>query len=134
MALPVSASRPVTQSDVIKHETDPLTGRALGKVLAGAGAARTILIGTVVAKVTATGQIVALNPAGADGSEDAIGIAITEVTAPDGADSSDDLLYVNRNALASAEGLVWPAGITAPQKVAALVQLGDLGITVRPTY
>ena len=43
----------------------------------------------------------------------------------------DDAIAVARHAIVARNALIWPAGITAPQKAAAEAQLVALGILVR---
>lgn len=77
-----------------------------------------IVFGQVLAEVG--GKYVAYNTAGADGSEVAVAVA-----AKDYAAAAGDLngYAIRRLGVVNAELLVWPAGITAPQKAAALASL-----------
>ncbi|MBZ0172193.1 MAG: head decoration protein [Phycisphaerales bacterium] len=43
----------------------------------------------------------------------------------------DDAIAVARHAIVARHALIWPAGITAPQKAAAEAQLVAIGILVR---
>ena len=228
--IPDNATKPKTISDVVKHETDPLTGRRAAKVLAGSGAVRAITLGMVVAVITAgaatsaaksggntgtgaltldattpvlagakvgvyqvrciaaasnsgtfrvedpdgnvlgdvavgatfsddikfaiadggtdfivgdgfdvtvaagSGKVVQFAAAGVAGAEVPAGIALDAVTAADGSDSTDDLVYLSRNAVLDLDQLVWPVGISATQKAAALAALARLGITASYGY
>lgn len=230
--VPDNATKPKTVSDVVKHETDPFTGRGAAKVLAGSGSVRAILLGAVVALTTlgtptvaakaggnaantgaltldvttplrpgakvgvytvrciaaasnsgtfrvedpdgnvlgdvavgatfdddvkfviadgsqdfivgegfditvpaaTTAKIVAWSPTGAGGAEVPAGIAMADVTAADGADSVDDLLFLKANALVDLGQLVWPDGVTSAQKAAALMALAARGITASHGY
>jgi hypothetical protein len=223
--LPPNATKPTTISDVVKHETDRLTGRRAARVLAGSGAARLITLGMVVAVITAgavtsaakaggntgngtltldatapaqsgakvgvytvrciaaatnsgtfrvedpdgfvlgdvavgatfsddikfviadgsadfavgdgfditvaagSGKVVQYSPTGTGGAEIPAGVALDEVSAADGSDSTEDLVFLSRNAIVDLDQLVWPAGISATQKTAALAALARLGIT-----
>lgn len=120
-----------TITHVIKWEANTEYCRECDTILAGSGAARSLTIGMVIAKVTASGKLVQLDQDGVDGSEVAIGIAINDAAAADGADAVDACLYVARQALAKSDGLVWPADITVPEQTTALAELEALGIVVR---
>ncbi len=64
-----------------------------------------------------------------DGVNAACGLLTEAATAPDGSDRS--AVAVVRNAIVSANGVVWPAGATTDQKNAAIAQLKVLGILAR---
>ncbi len=83
---------------------------------------------TVLAKITATGKFVQLAPAAADGSQNASAVLIFggDATAADIKRAA-----LTRHAQVNGLKLVWPAGITVPQKTAALVSLTSAGIIVR---
>ena len=69
----------------------------------------------VVARVAATGKVVAWDPAGSDGSENAIGVTCYAVDAT-GADV-EAAIYVA--GYFNTDALVWPEGATDEQKRAA---------------
>ncbi len=79
--------------------------------------------------VSGDGKAVALDPAAVDGTHEAHGIMGIDVTAPDGTDA--DGLAIVRDAILADHALVWPTGITAAQKTAALADLEARGILVR---
>lgn len=114
-------TRPKLPSDVIIREPETEISRETVTVLAGSGAERALEVGTVLGQITASSKVVALDPAGDDGSQTAYGVLVTNTTAPDGADA-DGVAITSLAALRSA-GLIWPAGITANQKAAALAAL-----------
>jgi hypothetical protein len=116
--------------DVLKFEVDNLYCREEVTVLAGAGATRELLVGTVLGKITASGKVKAIDFAAADGSEAAFGVLLYDVTAPDGADAVGVAL-VDGPAVVASNGLIWPAGATANQKATAIAQLKAAGIKVR---
>lgn len=229
--LPTAASRPKTLSDLVKHETDPLTGRRTGVLLAGSGAARAIALGTLVAVLNlgtptvaakaggnaantglltldvttplrpgakqgvyavrciaaaansgtfrvedpdgnvlgdvavgvtfdddvkfviadgaqdfivgegfditvpaGNGKLVAWSPTGVGGAEVVAGIALNEVTAADGVDAVDPVLYLRRDALVVSSEIAWPDGISAGDKALALAALERLGIKADPAW
>lgn len=76
-----------------------------------------------------SGKYVQIEDAGTDGSEDAAGILYQNATAPDGVDVQ--AVAIVRNAVVSANGIVWPSDFDANKKAAAIAQLGALGILVR---
>lgn len=81
-------------------------------------------IDIIVAK--GTGQVTALDLTADDGRQAAYGAMIYPATAPDG--STTKGVAVVRQAKLAPSALVWPSGITADQKTAALEQLAERGI------
>jgi hypothetical protein len=71
----------------------------------------------------------ALNPAGADGSQNAAGIAIYPIV-NDGA-TTTKIAAIVRAAEVNGKCIEWPAGITDPQKAEAIEQLRKRMIMVR---
>ena len=86
--------------------------------------------GTVLGKLTATGEYTALDPAAdpEDGSEAAAGVlwASTDATDADAA-----VVVICRDAEVKADALIWPEGIATNDKNAAIAQLVALGIVLR---
>lgn len=84
--------------------------------------------GTVVGKITASGKYTILAPGAATGEQAAAGILVpsTNATAADVITRS----LLRGPAQVNANDLIWPGGITAPQKVTAIAQLMALGIKV----
>lgn len=119
----------ITQSknlgDLLKYEAPNLYSREAVTVAAG----QNLQLGTVLGKKTADGKLYALNATATDGTETACGVlaADTDATLID----RDDAIAILRHAIVARGALIWPAGITAPQKVAAEAQLVALGILVR---
>lgn len=72
---------------------------------------------------------VALNPAAADGSQNAAGIAIYPVTTD--AATQTPIAAIVRHAEVMGPMLTWPAGITAAQQAEATNQLNASGIIIR---
>ena len=109
----------------------------VGQAYAGAHLALTIADGAtdfiVGDKITVTvagdGKVVALDVTMVDGAHEAAGIVAADVTAPDGVDAEG--FAIVRDAILADHALVWPAGITQPEKDAALAALLALGILVR---
>ncbi len=111
--------------DVLKYEAPNLYSREAAVVATG----QNLAIGTVVARKTADGKLYALAPAASDGTEVAAGVLATDTDATL-AERSDAVL-VARHAIVARNGLIWPAGITAPQKASAEAQLAARGVLVR---
>jgi len=110
--------------DWLKFEEDNLFSREEVTVVSG----QNLGTGTVIGIITASGKVSQLAPAAADGSENAAGVLLLPVDATAGDQPG---VTVARHVLCSDKGLVWPAGITGPQKTAAINQLKTLGILVR---
>ena len=79
--------------------------------------------------VSGDGKIVALDPAGVDGTALAIGIVAADMTAPDGTDTNG--VAIVREAILADHAVQWPAGITAGQKAQAIDDLEARGILIR---
>ena len=75
------------------------------------------------------GKLVALDPAAVDGSQLADCIAAMDREAPDGEDVP--INYIGFGALVDEAELVWPDGITADQKAAAVERLAARIIDLR---
>lgn len=75
------------------------------------------------------GKWVQLDPAATDGTQLAYGVLLAPVTAPDGTDVPAQALV--RLATIIDTGLVWPAGISAPAKAAALDRLEGKSVFTR---
>jgi hypothetical protein len=110
--------------DWLKFEEDNLYSRDQVTVASG----QNLKTGTVVGVITASGKVTQLAPSANDGSENAAGVLLLDVDAS-AADTPG--VIVARHAICSDKGLVWPGGITGPQKNTALGQLKALGILVR---
>jgi hypothetical protein len=76
-----------------------------------------------------SGKVKQIDFAATDGSNIACGLMLLDTTAPDGVDRS--AVAIVRNAIASDNGITWPAGATENQKAAAIAQLKSAGILVR---
>lgn len=110
--------------DWLKYEEDNLYSRDQVTVVAG----QNLKSGTVVGKITASGKLTQLAPGASDGSENAAGVLLFDVDAS-AADAPG--VIIARHAVCADKALVWPAGITSPQKTAAIAQLKVLGVLVR---
>jgi hypothetical protein len=83
---------------------------------------------TVLGEITATGKLTQLAPAAADGSEVAVAVLYNDCDAS----LADKIATVNDGmTIYKSQYLVWPAGITDPQKATAIKQLRAAGQKVR---
>ncbi|RWF10587.1 MAG: head decoration protein [Mesorhizobium sp.] len=122
--------------------TDP-TGKSIGKATVGVAFNKEIKFTiadatdfvagdrfTVTVEADAEDfQYVAYSPAGADGSEVAVAIAINGVVTP--ADATAAIAVIARDAEVNGHQIEWPAGITAAAKADAVQALEARGIIIR---
>ncbi|SHL75929.1 head decoration protein [Roseibium suaedae] len=118
-------------TSVLKWEVHPDFSRESVVLLAGAGSARTIKVGQLIAMLANEGKAVAWDPDAADGSEIPWGIAATDAEAADGVDLAFGLVALRRQCLCFANGIVWPEGVSDAQKAEALEVLEAQGIVTR---
>jgi len=117
-------TEPRNLGDLLKYEAPNLYSRDTGAVAAG----QTLALGTVLGRETATGKLRALTPAATNGSQTAVAVLAQQANA----NLIDvEALIVARHAIVARNALVWPAGITAPQRTAAEAALTALGIVIR---
>ncbi|WP_031372189.1 head decoration protein [Lysobacter antibioticus] len=112
--------------DLLKFEADNLYSRDQVTVAAD----QVLKLGHVVGRLTATGEIAALDPTATDGREIAAGVAIVPITTTT-TDPSPDGLIVARHATVADHALVWPIRTTPEQRAAATAQLRAIGVLVR---
>jgi hypothetical protein len=109
--------------DLLKYEAPQLYSRERVTVAAG----QVLKMGTVVAELP-NGQVKALAPGANDSTKIAVGVLITD---SDAHLMDRDALMVCRHAIVVDIALIWPAGVTAEQKAAAIAQLKALGVLIR---
>lgn len=112
-------------SDLVKYEEERLDySRNVETVAAG----QNLTLGTVLGQKTAGGKLYALDPAATDGTQNAYGVLLqdTDATLIDRV-----AVVIARHAVLADRAVIWPAGITASQKAAALGQLEAKGILIR---
>jgi hypothetical protein len=88
-------------------------------------------LGTVVAKLKANDKAVTLDLTTKEiptGAETAYGILIQDT---DATTADKETVIIARDAAVASNALIWPEGITADQKKAAINQLKERGILVR---
>lgn len=112
--------------DLLKYEDDCLNySREQVTIAAG----QNLELGSVVGRVTATGKIERLDPAATDGTEIPAGILLGAIDAT--LIERDDGLLLARHGIVASHAVIWPAGITAPEKSAAIAALEVRGILLR---
>ncbi|WP_455480098.1 head decoration protein [Bartonella sp. B23] len=87
-----------------------------------------IVAGTVMGKVTATGNYVPLNLEAEDGSQVPAGISYANV---DATKEEQRAVITARLSTVKASELIWPSSITAEQKKAAIQSLENNNIILR---
>ena len=118
-------AQPQTLGDLLKYEAPNLYSRETDTVAAG----QKLALGTVVGRDTTSSKLKSFDPDATDGSEIAIGVLAGDVD--DTLIDRDDALVIARHAIVARGALVWPTGISAAQKAAAIAQLTFLGVLVR---
>lgn len=112
--------------DLLKYEDDCLN---YSRDQVTVAAAQNLPLGTVTGRVTTTGKIKALDPAATDGTETPAGILLGDIDAT--LIERDDGLLLARHGIVASHAVVWPIGITAPEKSAAIAALEVRGILIR---
>ena len=118
-------TQPKNLGDLLKYEAPNLYSREQDTV----AAAQNLALGTVVGRETITAKLKGFDPTASDGAETAVGVLGNEVDAT--LIDRDDALVIARHAIVARGALVWPTGISAAQKAAAIAQLTFLGVLVR---
>ncbi|CAG2153239.1 head decoration protein [Ralstonia mannitolilytica] len=114
-----------TLGDLLKYEAPNLYSREQATVAAG----QNLPLGTVVGRMTATGKLAALDPSATDGTEVAAGVLGNAVDAT--LIDREDAILIARHAIVARQALIWPTGLSAAQRTAAIAQLEARGIVVR---
>lgn len=110
--------------DVLKFEEDNLYSRE--EVIVESG--QLLVVGSVVARKTSTGQILAVVPGGTDGTNLPVGIIGEDV---DASSASVKSFMISRHAIIAESNLIWPASATSAQIASGIGKLKDLGIVIR---
>ena len=116
---------PMTLGDLLKYEAPNLYSR--DEVVVASN--QVLALGAVVGRVTATREIVALDPTASDGRETVAGVLIEAVTTS--ATERRRSVIVARHATVFGGALVLPTSLTSEQTAAALAQLAALGVLIR---
>lgn len=116
---------PMNLGDLLKFEFPNLYSREVQTTTAGS---EDIALGTVMGRVTASGEVLPWQPGATDGSEQVYGVAIAALGA---LSRPGPLLMVVRNAIVADTALVWPTGMTVAERVSGIDQLNRRGIILR---
>lgn len=116
---------PMNLGDLLKYEAPNLYSR--DEVVVAPG--QTLALGAVVGRITATGEIAALDPTANDGRETVAGVLIEQVSVARGERRRS--VIVARHAVVFGGALVLPPTLTPEQTATALAQLAALGVLVR---
>lgn len=116
---------PQNLGDLLKYEAPNLYSRDEVVV----AASQTLALGAVVGRLTATREIVALDPAANDGREIAAGVLLEAIVTT--ATERRRSVIVSRHALVFGGALVFAPTLTSEQTATALAQLAALGVLVR---
>lgn len=111
--------------EFILSEANNGQSREAGTVGGGAGR---LEAGTVLGRLSASGEHVPLKPGATDGSQLANAIVFASVDAQDGPAPA---VWIKRNCTVRADDLVWPDGISQADRAASIARLAALGIALR---
>lgn len=111
-------------AEYILSEANGHRSREVGTLLAG----NKLVPGTVLGRITASSKLTVLTPGASDGSQTAAGVLYDDV---DATSADKAAVYTARDSEVKGLALTWPAGISAPNKTAAITELAALGIIVR---
>lgn len=114
-----------TDADIVKDEGKNRYSRDTDTLASGSGKVK---VGAVLGKVAASGKFKPLAPGASDGTQIAAAIILQY---SDATDADQSVVNLKRRAQVVLQELVWPSGITDPQKKTALDQLAALGIIAR---
>jgi hypothetical protein len=118
---------PNNLGDLLKQEAEKYFSR--DAVILASG--QSLKLGTVVAKLKANEKAVVLDLTTKEtptGAEIAYGVLIQDT---DATTADKETVIIARDAVVASHALIWPEGITADQKKAAINQLKERGILVR---
>jgi hypothetical protein len=117
---------PPNLGDLLKYEEETLR-YSRDQVTVAAG--EVLELGAVIGRVTATGKIKHFDPEAIDGTEMPAGILLGEVDAS--LADFPDAVILARHGIVASNAVIWPEGLTVPQKAAALAALEARGILIR---
>ena len=118
------ATQPNNLGDLLKFEAPSLYSREEITVAQG----QNLTLGTLVGQESETDLIKALNPAAADGTQNALGALIADA---DASSANIKAVIVTRDAILADHAVIWPTTITLEQKTAAIKQLEARGVIIR---
>ena len=114
-----------TLGDLLKFEAPQFYSRSAITIAAG----QNLPMGTVLGRRTADDKHQPFDPAATDGTETPVGILLGDIDAT--LIDRDDALLLARHAMVAEKLVIWPAGIDAGVKKAAVRQLEAVGILIR---
>ncbi len=114
-----------TLGDLLKFEAPQFYSRSAITIAAG----QNLAMGTVIGRRTADDKHQAFDPAATDGTETPVGVLLGDIDAS--LIDREDALLLARHAMVAAKLVLWPAGIDADIKQAAVRHLEDIGILIR---
>ena len=114
-----------TLGDLLKFEAPQFYSRSAVTIAAG----QNLAMGTVLGRKTADDKHQAFDPAATNGAETPVGILLGDIDAS--LIDREDALLLARHAMVAAKLVLWPVGIDADIKQAAVRHLEDIGILIR---
>ena len=114
-----------TLGDLLKFEAPQFYSRSAITIAAG----QNLAMGTVLGRKTADDKHQAFDPAATNGAETPVGILLGDIDAS--LIDREDALLLARHAMVAAKLVLWPVGIDADIKQAAVRHLEDIGILIR---
>jgi len=114
-----------TLGDLLKFEAPQFYSRSAITIASG----QNLTMGTVLGRKTTDDKHHAFDPAATDGTETPVGILLGDIDAS--LIDREDALLLARHAMVAEKLVVWPAGIDAAVKKAAVRHLEDIGILIR---
>ncbi len=118
-----------TPGDVLKWEINPDYCREVVTIASGAGK---LGVGSVLGKITATGEYVLSDPLATDGSQTAAAVLLEEADATSAATAA--LVALRGPAIVSKGALVFHSNVaTAADRDAKYAELESIGIVARDT-
>jgi hypothetical protein len=115
---------PNNLGDLVKYEADNYYSRDVVTLESG----QNLKIGTVLGQITASGKMTALAPGAETGQAAAVGILLQDT---DASAADQETIMLARHSTVVDSNVIWPAGIQAAAKNAAITQLKTLGILIR---
>lgn len=128
--IPGPISRPTSLGAALKHEYDRDFCRETRTLKAGNSAGVTGLAAEHPTETDSLGRkkVVPWAPGASDGTQNVTGLFTDDHVAPAGVDNDYCQVIVRGPAILFERGIGWPAGVSAPQKAAAIASLKALNI------
>lgn len=114
-----------TLGDLLKFEAPQFYSRSAITIAAG----QNLAMGTVLGRRVADDKHQAFDPSASDGTDTPVGILLGDIDAS--LIDREDALLLARHAMVAEKLVLWPAGIDADVKKAAVFQLEAIGILIR---